>query len=375
MISQLSTEKVANFGIRDGAHISENTVDGFKILRRRAEDDPMRLSGSVTDAINNYFLNRSITLLSNQRFALIRIAESIFTATPDTVTAVPLVPGGGKSTLIRALLSACSEIFADPSNPPVTKLGGMIVVVEKSVEAHELEELCNDTADCRVATVIDSPNDYNLRDGCSNGMATRFEECPRRACPDYDSCPLIQAARKTEETPILILLHARYQRHLEDMTPFLTWNAGEITYHRTLLLVDELPAMFEDNALCLATLNDAETEIDQLKASYRPEQRAAKQEILFLWNRYVRTPFFKMSRLSQCQHSSYGPITVEMRTAAGFLEDDLTCLQAKLAKYANQSKAEGLVKALLSGGNAYHTTDQSFTISIPRLKKVDVQSH
>jgi len=369
-------EKVMEIGNLDSTHISGEGVNSFKNVCHRARDDPMLLHREVIEIIQNYFLNRALTqLLPAQRHALAAIAEGVLSAVPDTVTAVPLVPGGGKSTLIRALLSAISPLVAAMDSPLAQKLGGVIVVVEKSIEAHELEELCNNVAGCRVATVIESPNDYNLRNGCLNGMATRFEECPRRACPDYGTCPLIRAASKTEETPVLILLHARYQRYLEDMSPFLSWTAGEQKYPRTLLLVDELPSMFEDNALCLATLNDAETEIDQLKPSYRPEQRAAKHEILHQWNKCVRTPFFKTSRLPQCQHTNCCLITEEMKAAAGIMEDDLAYLQTCLTQYADHSKAEGIVNALLSGGNVYQSTDRSFTIFSPRLKKVDVKSH
>ena len=48
----------------------------------------------------------------------------------------------------------------------------------------------------------------------------------------------MQAAGRTQETPILILLHARYQRYMEDMSPFLTWYREDREHRRTLLLVD-----------------------------------------------------------------------------------------------------------------------------------------
>jgi len=363
--------KAAPIGNQDNAYASGSNDSTFKTLCRRADDDPMRLCGEIMDNIINYFLKTTTTPLSNQLEALRAVVESILSATPGTVTAVPLVPGGGKSTLIRALLSVLSALFTTMEAPLAQKLGGIIVVVEKSSEAHGLEELCNSAAGQRVAVVVESPNDFNLRNGCPNGTATRFEECPRRQCPDYASCPLIRAAGQTEETPIIIMLHARYQKHLEDMSPFVTWYDGEKPFRRTLLLVDELPAMFDDNALSLPTLNEAETEIDQLRASYRAEQRTAKQDILYYWSKEVRTPFFKLSR---SLHIRSGLVTRAMMAEAGFQQNGLEQLRDKLTEYSEDSKAEELVSALLSGPSLYHSTDQTFTLFLPRLKKYDTQS-
>ena len=363
--------KIHDSGIREGPVISGNTDGGPISLHHRAADDPMRLYDDVRRALNNYFVIGGITFVSHQLAALGAVAESILSATTGTVTAVPLVPGGGKSTLIRALLSVFAPLFATMDAPIAQKLGGVIVVVEKSCEAHELEELCTSTAGQRVAVVIESPNDFNLRNGCPNGTATRFAECLRRQCPDYASCPLIRAAGQTEETPILIMLHARYQRHMEDMSPFCTWYEGEKSFRRSLLLVDELPGMFADNALSLPTLNEAETEIDQLRASYRAEQRTAKQDILYYWSKEVRTPFFKLSR---SLHTRSGLVTGAMMAEAGFQQNGLEQLRDKLVEYAEGSRAEALVSALLSGPSLYHSTDQTFTLFLPRLKKFDTQS-
>ena len=300
-------------------------------------------------------------------------AKSILQAVPGRVTAVPLQPGLGKSTLLRALLVVMAIEF-QRSTPIAGTIGGVIVVVEKSCEAHSLEEMCNEAAGQRVAVVIESPNDYNLRAGCPNGTASRFEECPRHQCPDYSGCPLVRAAGRTEETPILILLHARYRRYMEDMSSFLIWCVGEKMIRRTILLVDELPDMFEDNPLCLAALNEAETELDQLRASYNATQQAAKQDILYYWNKNVRTPFFKLSRLIQSTHIRHGLVTEEKMTTAGFQPTDLEQLHEQLAEYAQHTKAELLVSALLPEQSICHSTDRTFSLFIPRLKHIDTTS-
>ena len=66
--------------------------------------------------------------------------------------------------------------------------------------------------------------------------------------------------------------------------------------------------------------------------------------------------------------------TGDMLTSAGFLADDLSRLQNKLLAYAEGTKAERIVSALLSGDSAYHCTDQTFPLSIPRLKQIDKTS-
>lgn len=372
-MSRKKNKKHNKFGNRANQPSPAAAGEVHPPLCRRAVDDPMRLHGAVVTSIKNYNLKAEGTSIftSPQLEALSGIAEQVLSATPGTVYAVPLVPGGGKSTLIRAVLAATAKVFAAPSNPLAAKIGGIIIVVEKSAEAHDLAALCGEAAGQTVATVIESPNDFNLCNGCPNGTATRFEECLRRQCPDYSRCPLAQAASKTGETPILIMLHARYQYHIEDMSPFLTWSAGAQVYQRTLLLVDELPGMFEDNSLCLATLNEAETELDKLKASYRSEQRFAKQAILYHWSKDIRTPFFKLSRLL-C--ASSGIITETMMAEAGFRQVDLEQLQEKLMEYSRNSKAEVLVSALLSRRNICHSMDQTFTLFVPRLKSIDTQS-
>lgn len=205
------------------------TAFGMGVDKRDIRDDPVRLLPIIMNALDHYFLKFNLTYLSGQRAMLQAAAEGVLTTSPGTVTTIPLAPGSGKSTLIRAILSVVSEAFF--KNTPIgKKLGGVIVVLEKTAEAYELAELCNrvDSLSHTIAAVVEAPNDYNLSIGkCPNGTAIRYEDCRRSQCPDAASCPLMQAASKTQDTPILILLHARYQRYPEDMTPFRTWLCGD----------------------------------------------------------------------------------------------------------------------------------------------------
>ena len=118
-------------------------VEDFTQLCPRAVDDPQRLHGRVMESLDHYFLTRGSTYLSGQRDALSDIVRAVLDDGQTGMFAVPLVPGGGKSTVMRALLTVFAEVFRDISDPIAKRLGGVIVVVEKTAEGDELEVLCN----------------------------------------------------------------------------------------------------------------------------------------------------------------------------------------------------------------------------------------
>ena len=80
-------------------------------LSRRAEDDPMRLYSDVIHELRNYFLKRGATYIDSQFDMLCAAVEAVLSGERGTVTAVPLAPGVGKSTMIRALLKVVSVAF------------------------------------------------------------------------------------------------------------------------------------------------------------------------------------------------------------------------------------------------------------------------
>jgi hypothetical protein len=174
----------------------------FKRLKKREPDDPIRLCNRVLEQLDHHFLIYQRTYLSGQRELLADAVKAVLQAASGTVTAIPFQPGLGKSTMIRALLDVCSQEFRD-GTAIAQRLGGIIIVVEKTAEAEELEQLCNMYArDGPIATAISSPNDYNLARGkCQNGTAASFEEYRGRNCPDYNDCSLVQAAYQTATHP------------------------------------------------------------------------------------------------------------------------------------------------------------------------------
>lgn len=341
------------------------------MLHPRQADDPMRLCGRIMTQLDHYFSMRHLTYLSGQRDLFFQAVTAILQAQPGTVTAVPFQPGLGKSTLIRALLEILSEEFRG-GTPIAERMGGVLVVVEKTAEADELEQLCNQAGGTPVAKAISSINDYNLSQGrCLNGRAATYAECPGRQCPDYAICPLAQAPSQTHQTPVLILLHARYQRHLEDMTPFLTWEGTDGRIHtRTLLLVDELPNLIEDNLLDLSLLNRLESVFAQLKPSYQPRYRVEKSSLLYQWNTCIRTPFFRLVKHILKQPGLYGILSPEDFTAAGFAEEALQAVRADIVRYVDTPVHDALrvVDILLAQENAYYAVGQDTALFFPRLR-------
>lgn len=333
----------------------------------------MKLYPRVLEKLDDFFLMRGLTYLPGQRELLAQAAEAVLQAVPGTTAAIPFQPGLGKSTLIRALLEVFSNGFRE--NTSIAQaIGGVIVVVEKTSEAEELEELCNRPEErIPVARAISAPNDYNLAQGkCLNGTATSYQECLGRGCPDYADCPLVQSAGQTHDTPILIMLQARYQRYMEDMTPFLSWENEDGEHTRTLLLVDELPPMIKDNALNLEVLNKIESELNKVKPSYQRQCWREKSALLYEWNAVMRSSYFKLSATVRKCSGIYGLVSRMELEEAGFTTEKLEHLTALLVEYlgATNHPSIQLTAILKSAGSAYFAVGQDFSLFFPRLKKI-----
>lgn len=351
----------------------------FQRLEPRPDDDPMRLVRDAMKRLDNYFLTRNITYVSGQRQFMESAIQAILQGEQGIITAIPFAPGLGKSTMIRALLSVLAGEF-QTDTPIAKRVGGVILVVEKTSEAYEYKNLLNPTAasDLPIAFVLEGPNDFNLGTGhCANGTATSYAECRRRACPDYRQCPLMQSMSRTRETPVLIMLHARYQNYLDDMSPFTTWDGPDSKERlRTLLLIDEEPRLIDEAVIDISTLNEIETSLSNARPSYQPATQRQKNTLLYAWNKAMRTPYFKLLTIIRKRSSFYGLISPQELVSAGFLPDELQALRIIAIDYlqAKRHPAIAMIDAILSGKPVYYAVGQNISLFLPRLVQFDTAS-
>lgn len=181
-----------------------------------------------------------------------------------------------------------------------------------------------------------------------------------------------QSASQTRNTPILIMLHARYQRYMEDMTPFLTWEDKEGQHNRTLLMVDELPPIIEDNALSLEVLNKIESELAQFKPSYQMKFWKEISTVLHEWNATMRNPYFQLSKTVHKYLGMYGLISKKELNEAGFTPEKLRNFAALLEEYLGKKShfSSRLINVLKDTESAYYAVGQDFTLFFPRIKKI-----
>ena len=69
------------------------------------------LTGQVMDELDEYFSTRAITYISGQRELLRYTVRLMLGEAEVPVTTIPLLPGMGKSTLVRALVKVLTREF------------------------------------------------------------------------------------------------------------------------------------------------------------------------------------------------------------------------------------------------------------------------
>ena len=357
--------------------IENSSKSGFPTLHRRKDDDPMRLLPQIRKKLQLHFSQHNIAPLTGQMEQLMQAAEAILEGNPGEIVAIPFRPGFGKSTLIRAILEVLAQEFS--ARTPISEtIGGIIIVVEKTSEGEELERLCNDLTSCRVATSIASANDYTLGQGrCFNGSAHSFQECPHRSCPDYNQCPLMHTMRRVAHTPILILLHARYQRFQADMSPFLVWRDDTKEWRRTLLLVDELPDMIDTQALDTQKLNALDSELTQLYPSHNPHLSRLKEYVHIRFSCDMIQPYNRLRGVIQQkryrEHRPHGILTWQEFKQAGFDMQKLECLRRALVDYLPPGAHPTLdiVDLLLNQQAFFYAIGKDIQLYLPRLRQLD----
>ena len=351
-------------------------VEEFTKLRPRTVDDPQRLHGRVMKSLDHLFSTRGATYLSGQGEALSAIVKTVLDDSLQGVFAVPLVPGG-KSTLLRALLTVFAEVFHDMPGPIAQRLGGVVVVVEKTSEGDELEDLCNsglEPGEPAVARLISSTNDYNLQQGkCLTGTAATYADCLRKDCPSAAVCPLLNAMMHLAETPVLILLHARLAQHLPDLTSFTTWCQADGTEHRrTLILIDECPALVREEVVSTLTINAAENDLLAQRDSRPWEMRYLKRMVQGSWNHAIRIPFDRLNGQLSREKRDAAVLTPEELSDVGMTGSALRETQEWLTKYKAPpfSPAVRMTEALLQETGKFFHFGKNLEVVVPSLQTI-----
>ena len=335
------------------------------------------LTGQVMDELDEYFSTRGLTYLSGQRELLRDTVRLMLGEAEKPVTTIPLLPGMGKSTLVRALVKVLTREFVRMSDY-AKSLGGVILVVEKTAEAYELRDLIQENAPNRdLVRVLESPNDFNItHGGCQRSDVQTRAECPGKDCPQAAECRLLHAADKANQTPFLVFMHARYdQYYIENLSALREWSSGEETiYTRKLLIVDEAPNLMKVSKLSTSVIAACEGMISTYKPSYELSWDKPKQTLLSTLNYSLRIPFQKLLRQYKANGSRIAMATSDDFNAAAFDWSKLDPFCDQLEHYAGPRSDEIIeTVSVLSKQPAAYQIGQEHELTVPHCRPFDIR--
>ena len=335
------------------------------------------LTGQVMDELGEYFSTRGLTYISGQRELLRDTVRLMLGEAEKPVTTIPLLPGMGKSTLVRALVKVLTREFVRMSDY-AKSLGGVILVVEKTAEAYELRDLIQENAPNRdLVRVLESPNDFNIaHGGCQRSDVQTRAECPGKDCPQAAECRLLHAADKANQTPFLVFMHARYdQYYIENLSALREWSSGEETiYTRKLLIVDEAPNLMKVSKLSTSVIAACEGMISTYKPSYELSWDKPKQTLLSTLNYSLRIPFQKLLRQYKANGSRIAMATSDDFNAAAFDWSKLDPFCDQLEHYAGPRSDEIIeTVSVLSKQPAAYQIGQEHELTVPHCRPFDIR--
>ena len=335
------------------------------------------LTGQVMDELDEYFSTRGLTYLSGQRELLRDTVRLMLGEAEKPVTTIPLLPGMGKSTLVRALVKVLTREFVRMSDY-AKSLGGVILVVEKTAEAYELRDLIQENAPNRdLVRVLESPNDFNIaHGGCQRSDVQTRAECPGKDCPQAAECRLLHAADKANQTPFLVFMHARYdQYYIENLSTLREWSSGEETiYTRKLLIVDEAPNLMKVSKLSTSVIAACEGMISTHEPSYNLSWDKQKQTLLSTLNYSLRIPFQKLLRQYKANGSRIAVTTSDDFNAAAFDWSKLDPFCDQLEHYAGPRSDEIIeTVSVLSKQPAAYQIGQEHELTVPHCRPFDIR--
>ena len=281
----------------------------------------LRLFLALMATIDRTFAGYGLTYLPGQREAIEGIVHALLNFIEGKVTAIPLIPGGGKSTVLRSILRVFSRFIAEGVDGILEYIGGIVVVVQTIAEMHTLQAICQAASgEYPICTVIEGFNEDNLKSiGCIAGIATCYDECPREQCERFSECSLMSASQRMHETPILIITHVRYSWYINSPEPLTSWIGPDgTTYQRKVAVVDEAAQLTDIKPLDSSFMFALSSDVCNPKFVRSPDYIGA------LWKRNVLNPFFSLKAEifhTRPQDVNFGEVTANMLEAAKFNGD------------------------------------------------------
>ena len=137
--------------------VREESAEGFVELSRRPDDE--RIVLEVMRELEHYFSKRGITFISKQRELLQAAVEQMLNRERERPIVIPLLPGMGKSTLIR-----CMNFLEEPTGGEIYIDG--VLLTKKNLKAFGALRGTNEKR--RLLDIVPdmaNPNTGIIRDG------------------------------------------------------------------------------------------------------------------------------------------------------------------------------------------------------------------
>ena len=333
-------------------------------LHPRVTNTPLDLLDVIMEDVEETLWKRGLSFVPGQKKALRCCGEAELTAAPGEVKVSKIPPGGAKSTLIRSSLKAVACEFS-LATPIAETLGGVVVVVETIKEGRELLKLCESVAP-GTARLVESPNASNTKDGCIAGLATKYSECPGRACPDADRCPILTSGQRMHDTPILIITHSRYKFYAENFIPLRDWyDASGAVHFRELLLIDEAPELVEKNELSPSGIHHTLSDMFETKKFH--SLNYLEREFWYKLQKPFNQLRQKISGTNVFQTIPKATLREEHFTELGALENSLRECALK-PWFADE--VISTFRPLYGEGHAYYYKSRGQALLSPRVKTI-----
>lgn len=137
---------------------------------------------------------------------------------------------------------------------------------------------------------------------------------------------------------------------------------------RSLLLVDELPNLFDEGRIDRQKLNRADDQMEELFPSINKTSWGTKKNLHYWLSTAIRYPFERLERILCRGSGQYGLIERSQMEEAGFCEVKLRASLEAFRRCSIDTTAEEITNALLKAKELYFGVGQTFSLFLPKLR-------